>query len=99
MSQKAVEIASPLGFPITNSMIVTWIAAIALIAFARAATRNMKDVPSGGQNFLEWTIESLYNFLKGILGGHLVDKTFWFFGTIFIFILTANWIGLIPGVG
>jgi len=99
LSQKAVEIASPLGFPITNSMIVTWIAAIALIAFARVATRNMKDVPSGAQNFLEWTIESLYNFLKGILGGHLVDKTFWFFGTIFIFILTANWIGLIPGVG
>jgi F-type H+-transporting ATPase subunit a len=28
-----------------------------------------------------------------------VKKTFWFFATIFIFILFANWAGLIPGVG
>ena len=30
---------------------------------------------------------------------HLVERTFWFFGTVFIFILAANWIGLFPGVG
>jgi F-type H+-transporting ATPase subunit a len=28
-----------------------------------------------------------------------VKKTFWFFATIFIFILFTNWIGLLPGVG
>jgi F-type H+-transporting ATPase subunit a len=99
LSQKAVEIASPFGFPITNSMIVTWIVAVALIAFTQVATRHMQRVPSGAQNFLEWLIESLYGFLEGILGTHLVDKTFWFFATIFIFILSANWIGLVPGVG
>jgi len=99
LSQKAVDLAAPLGFPITNSMIATWIAAAALIAFAQMATRNMRQVPAGAQNFLEWLVESLYAFLKGILGEHLVAKTFWFFATIFIFILTANWIGLVPGVG
>ena len=26
-------------------------------------------------------------------------RTFWFFATIFIFILFSNWFGLIPGVG
>src|SRR5690349_22531009 len=35
LSQKAVEIGRPLGFPITNSMVVTWIVALALILFAR----------------------------------------------------------------
>jgi F-type H+-transporting ATPase subunit a len=59
----------------------------------------MKQVPDGAQNFLEWLVESLYNFLEGLLGRHLVDRTFWFFATIFIFILSANWMGLIPGVG
>ena len=59
----------------------------------------MKQVPDGAQNFLEWLVESLYGFLEGIIGPHLVERTFWFFGTIFIFILAANWIGLIPGVG
>jgi F-type H+-transporting ATPase subunit a len=29
----------------------------------------------------------------------LVQKTFWFFATVFIFILFSNWVGLIPGFG
>ena len=40
LSQKAVEIARPFGFPITNSMVVTWIVAVGLIVFAQLATRK-----------------------------------------------------------
>ena len=99
LSQRAVEIARPLGFPVTNSMLVMWIVAVGLIVFAQIATRNMKQVPDGAQNFLEWLIESLYGFLEGIIGPKLIRRTFWFFGSVFIFILAANWVGLIPGVG
>jgi F-type H+-transporting ATPase subunit a len=86
-------------FPVTNSMIVTWVVAIGLIIFAQIATRKMKEVPDGAQNFWEWLVESLYSFLEGIIGHDLVKKTFWFFATIFIFILFSNWIGLVPGFG
>ena len=99
LPQKAVEIARPFGFPITNSMVVSWIVAAGLIVFARVATRNMKRVPGGAQNLLEWLVEGLYAFLQNIIGPHLVKQTFWFFATVFIFILAANWVGLIPGVG
>jgi F-type H+-transporting ATPase subunit a len=99
LSQSAVEIARPFGFPVTNSMVVTWIVAIGLIVFAQLATRNMKQVPDGAQNFLEWLIEGLYGFLEGLLGAKLAKQTFWFFGTVFIFILASNWLGLVPGVG
>jgi F-type H+-transporting ATPase subunit a len=99
LSQKAVEIARPFGFPITNSMLVMWIVTAALIVFTQIATRNMKRVPDGAQNFLEWLIEGLYGFLEGIIGPKLIRRTFWFFGSVFIFILAANWVGLIPGVG
>ena len=99
LPQHAVEIARPFGFPITNSMVVTWIVAIVLIVFAQVSTRRMKEVPEGAQNFWEWMVESLYNFLEGIIGHHLVQRTFWFFASVFIFILFANWIGLIPGLG
>ena len=99
LPQKAVEIARPFGFPINNSMVVTWIVAVGLIIFARLATRDMKHVPSGAQNLLEWLVEGLYKFLESIIGPHLVKRTFWFFATIFIFILSANWVGLVPGVG
>jgi F-type H+-transporting ATPase subunit a len=99
LSQKAVEIGRPFGFPISNSMVVTWIVALGLIVFARRSTRHMAQVPGGAQNFLEWMVEGLYGLLESIIGRHLTQKTFWFFATIFIFILAANWIGLVPGVG
>lgn len=84
---------------ITNSMILTWVVALGLIFFAQSAMRNAKMVPEGAQNFWEWLVEGLYGFLEGIIGHDLVKKTFWFFATIFIFILATNWFSLIPGVG
>ncbi|HYJ46318.1 MAG TPA: F0F1 ATP synthase subunit A, partial [Pyrinomonadaceae bacterium] len=99
LSPKAIEIGHVLGFPITNSIVVSWVVALALIIFARVATHRMDQVPGGVQNFFEWLIESLYGFLEGLLGRHLTDRTFWYFATVFIFILSANWMGLIPGVG
>ncbi len=86
-------------FVITNSMVMVWIVAAFIIIVAQLATKKMSTVPSGLQNFVEWLVESLYDFLEGILGKHLVKRTFWFFGTIFILILFTNWFGLIPGVG
>jgi F-type H+-transporting ATPase subunit a len=96
---KALEVTNIAGLPITNSMIITWSVAIGLIAFVQLATRRMSLVPSGAQNFLEWMVESLWEFLEGIIGADLVRKTFWFFATVFIFVLFTNWVGLIPGVG
>jgi F-type H+-transporting ATPase subunit a len=86
-------------FTVTNSMLLTWIVAVGVIGFAQAATRNIKPIPDGKQNFWEWLVESLYNFLENIIGRELVRKTFWFFATIFIFILFVNWFSLLPGVG
>lgn len=84
---------------VTNSMLVSWVVAILLIIGARLAMRNPQVVPSGAQNFWEWLVEGLYNFLEGIIGYDLAKKTFWFFATLFIVILACNWFGLIPGVG
>ena len=93
-------------FVVNNSMIITWIVAIGVIVFAQMATKRIRsvaeaanEVPSGAQNFWELLVEGLYNFLGEILGPKLIKMTFWFFATIFIFILFTNWFGLIPGVG
>jgi F-type H+-transporting ATPase subunit a len=79
--------------------LVSWMVAVGLIVFAQLATRKMKQVPTGAQNFLEWLVEALYKFLVGIIGPHLAERTFWFFATIFIFVLFSNWFGLVPGIG
>jgi F-type H+-transporting ATPase subunit a len=91
--------AQPLFGPFTNSTIMVWIAVGLIVLFCQAATRKMTLVPSGFQNFAEWIVESLYDFLEGLMGPHLVKRVFWFFGTIFFFILTVNYLALIPGVG
>jgi F-type H+-transporting ATPase subunit a len=96
---KPAEIFHIGKFTVTNSMLVTWIVAAGIIIFAQSATRNIQPVPDGKQNFWEWLVESLHNFLESIIGRDLVRKTFWFFATLFIFILFVNWFGLIPGVG
>ena len=80
-------------------MLVTWVVALGIIGFARLATRKMQEVPSGEQNFWESVVEGLYGFLESVVGPELVKKAFWFFATIFIFILATNWFGLVPGVG
>ena len=84
---------------ITNSMVVTIVVALLIILGAQAATSNVQLIPSGLQNFVELLVESLYGFFESILGPVMVKQTFWFFGTIFIFILFSNWFGLIPGLG
>ena len=99
LSLKAEPLFTLGKFTVTNSMLVTWVVAAGIIVFAQMATRKIKAVPDGMQNFWEWMVEGLYNFLESVIGAHLVRKTFWFFATIFIFILFLNWFGLIPGVG
>ncbi len=99
LPKKALPIGGANSIGPTNSMVVTWLVALGVILFAQIATKNIKQVPEGMQNFWEFLVEGLYNFLESIIGKELVKKTFWFFATVFIFILFTNWCGLIPGVG
>src|SRR5437763_11867002 len=87
------------GFGITNSMLVTWLVAAGIIVFSQIATRQVKAMPNGIQNFWEWLVEGLHNFLENIIGRDLMQKGFWFFATVFIFILIVYWFALIPGIG
>jgi F-type H+-transporting ATPase subunit a len=99
VSPKATVLTHIGPFPITNSMVFSWCVAAGLIIFAQRAMRNVQQIPVGAQNFWELLVESLHDFLEGIIGHQLVQRTFWFFATIFIFILFSNWFGLLPFVG
>ena len=91
--------AQPLFWAFTNSTIAVWVGVVLITLFCQVATKKMSLVPSGLQNFAEWAVESLYDFLEGLLGEHLNKRVFWFFGSVFFFILTVNYLGLLPGVG
>ena len=89
-----------LGQALTNSIVVAFVVAALVLWFARQATARMELVPNkGSQNVFEMIIEALYDMLGGIVGPHMVARTFPLLATLFVYILTANWFGLLPGVG
>ena len=83
----------------TNSVLVTIIVTVLVVIWARRSTAKMTLMPSGVQNLFEAVVETLYITFEGIVGKHMIPKVFPLIATQFIFILTANWFGLIPGVG
>jgi len=83
----------------TNSVIVTILVTALIVIFARRATKEMKLVPVGRQNFFEAIVEALYDFLGGIVGKHMIPRCFAFLATVVIFLLATNLFGLLPGVG
>ena len=84
---------------ITNSMLATWVTLILLIAVAFFATRKMSMVPKGLQNAMEAIIEAFLNLVESIAGPEKARRFFPLVFTIFIFIVTANWLGILPGFG
>lgn len=84
---------------VTNTIVFAGGVALVIIGFTQLALRDIQMVPRGLQNFVEFVIEFVYNFLEGILGNHLARRCFSFLITLFLFILVSNWSGLLPGVG
>lgn len=86
------------NLPITNTLLVSWVAMTILTIVSVVATWRIKAVPSGMQNLAEAVIDWGYSTVEGLSG----NKTRIFFPicmTFFLFILTANWLGLLPGFG
>jgi F-type H+-transporting ATPase subunit a len=82
---------------ITAPVIITWVIMAMLVAFAVAVTRRLALVPSKAQTVLEMTVGAIDDQIRATMqvepGPYRA-----LIGTIFIFILVANWSSLIPGV-
>lgn len=101
LSIEAVEIFGEghfLGF-FTNSILVGCVVLGVIWFLASRATGNMRLIPSGPQNGIEFVVEFLYNQVESIVGEKVAPKAFPLLATLFLFILLANWMGLFPGVG
>lgn len=91
------------AFPVTNTLLCTWITIIILAAVFFFATRRRDLIPSGLQNFMEWTVELMLGLVEGVTGrdeeGKRKAKIFFpLVGTLFTFILVSNVIDIFPGV-
>lgn len=76
----------------------SWVAIVVLMLIVFLATRNLKMVPSGLQNVVETVVEALMAIIEQTAGPR--GRTFApLVLAAFLFILTANWLGITPLYG
>lgn len=95
-----IPIAAPglVGW-LTSSIFVALIVLGVVYFLVRAGTKRITAIPSGMQNAVEFMVEFLYDQVEGVVGKHIAPKAFPLLATIFVYVLVANWFGLLPGVG
>lgn len=83
---------------ITNSMVGALLASVLLFLAARWFARRSELVPGRAQSLVELPIEFLAGVVRGT-GGKRWRQFAPFIFAIFLYVLTANWLSLLPGVG
>jgi len=83
--------------PITVTVVVTWGLVAALILGGFIATRSLKLAPTRSQAVLELVVAAIEGQIRDTMG--VSPKPYLpLIGTLFLFILAANWSSLIPGI-
>jgi len=86
---------APLGIP--DHVFYTWIAMGILVVLSLVASRSLQMVPRGTQNFMEVVLEQFTTLLDDVIG-HGGRRFLPLIGTLGLFILVSNLMGLVPGM-
>lgn len=84
---------------VTGEVVTMWIILAVITVLSLIVKHNLKERPGVFQNIIETGVEYLDNFFEGILGREKSRQYFTFLGSLFVFIIFANYSGLFPGVG
>ncbi|MCC6718840.1 MAG: F0F1 ATP synthase subunit A [Acetobacteraceae bacterium] len=85
------------GVPITSSVLVTWAIMALLGGFCALATRRLTLVPSRRQAVLELVVGTIDAQIRDTMQADPAPYRA-LIGTIFLFVLVANWSSLVPGI-
>ncbi len=81
---------------VTNTMFTSWFVVAFLVIVGFFVGRNLSVVPSGFSGAVEAAVEVFYNLVVGVAGAENGRRFFPLVATIFFFILTSNYFGLLP---
>ena len=99
MAAFAPDIITHIGaFPLTNTFMDTLLVDAGLLGGTYYLTKHIKTIPNFFQNTVEIVIEGFYDLGESVAGANIIRIFPWFM-SFFLFILVANWSGLIPGIG
>lgn len=95
------EVVIPLfgWLDITGEVLMMWLILAILIVFSLIVRKNLKERPGKLQNIIETGIEYLEGSFSENLGKERGRKYFRYLGSLFVFIVFANYSGLFPGIG
>ena len=100
VSASSTRVFSVFGFPITDSVIASWIVALFIVLVLRIALRGgIRTIPSRGQAVIESLVEGLESVIKPIVGQKSFKVVFPLLFGYFSYILIQNWSGIFPGIG
>lgn len=100
ISIKAEELVRLAGVPITNALLLAWIALGVLVGLGAALHRQLALVPGRFQSVFEVVLEQILQLMDSVLGSRAISEKYLpLVATIFLFIVTSNWLGLLPGIG
>lgn len=100
ISLRAEELFSIGNFHITNGLFLAFIVSLILIIFSIFFSKKVKLVPGKVQVAVEMIVEFFLGLMESVLGSkEKAEKHLPLILTIFLFVLTSNWLGLLPGVG
>ena len=83
--------------PITQAIVTTWAIMAILVIGAFALTRRLDLRPTRRQAALELLVATLDTQITETTGAEPAPYRA-FIGTLFVFILVANWSSLVPGI-
>ena len=96
----AAETLFHLGpIPVTNSMLTMFIVMALILIVGSLLAHRAKAIPGRAQGVLELIVEFLLGLVEGTAGRRAGRRIFPLVSGIFIFIIFANYSGLLPGVG
>ena len=84
------------GLAITNTMFTSWCVVLVLILVGVFTRRGLSLVPSGFSGFVEAAVEAFYGIVVSAAGEKNGRRFFPLVATIFFFVLTSNYFGLLP---
>lgn len=100
----AIHLSAPVlghffGIPLTSTMVMTWSTMILLVGVALYFSRSLTLVPRRAQVVVELVVGGAFDYVAEVLESRALAKKFFpLVMTFFVFILTLNWLGLLPGV-
>lgn len=96
----APEVIGHLGdLPLTNTLLTVWLTIAVLVGLAFLVRRRLALVPDRVQMLAELVVGGAYDYVEKVLASEALARRFFpIIATLFLLILGANWLGLLPGI-